>query len=303
MTETNQQDIKHHDLAIIGGGPAGYAAALYGASAGLDVAIVEMRKLGGTCLNVGCIPAKEFLESAAVFQTVLSAKEFGTEIDGVPTINMAEVQARKQQVVEKLVKGLSGTLKSRGITVYSGVGTLAPNESSDPEKSGAPKKVLIKNTESTATTENSKKSKPSTTQNPSTQETSTQETSTQETSAQEITADHILLATGSKPRQLPESTGLKVDGKTVVTSDEILSWDEKPESVAIVGAGAIGVEFASFFSDIGSEVMLVEALDDILAGVDRDIAKVVERSFSTGDFFNSQNFFVMICMPFLGTFF
>jgi dihydrolipoamide dehydrogenase len=111
------------DLVIIGGGPGGYGAALYGAAAGLNVAVVEKDKVGGTCLHRGCIPAKEFLESAAHFRAVAGAKEFGIQTDQ-PTIDFAVTQARKQKVVDQLTKGLTGLMKSRKITTVAGTGTL-----------------------------------------------------------------------------------------------------------------------------------------------------------------------------------
>jgi dihydrolipoamide dehydrogenase len=114
------------DLVVIGGGPGGYAAALYGASAGLKVAVVEKDKVGGTCLHRGCIPAKEFLETAAVYRHVAGAKEFGIDA-GQPMVDFAVSQARKQKVVESLWKGLSGLMKSRKITTYEGVGSLGAN--------------------------------------------------------------------------------------------------------------------------------------------------------------------------------
>jgi len=103
---------EEHDLVVIGGGPAGYAAALYGAAAGLDVALVEESKLGGTCLHVGCIPAKELLETASVLRTVREAGAFGVEA-GEPVVNLAVSQSRKQGVVDNLTKGLTGLLAGR----------------------------------------------------------------------------------------------------------------------------------------------------------------------------------------------
>jgi dihydrolipoamide dehydrogenase len=111
------------DLVVIGGGPGGYAAAAYGASAGLSVAMVEKDKVGGTCLHRGCIPAKEFLETAAVYRHVSGAKEFGIEA-GQPLVDFSVSQARKQKVVEGLWKGLTGLLKSRKVTTLEGVGSL-----------------------------------------------------------------------------------------------------------------------------------------------------------------------------------
>ncbi len=112
------------DVIVIGGGPGGYAAALYGASAGLTVAMIEMEKVGGTCLHRGCIPAKEFLETAAVWRTVNAASEFGVTANS-PTLDFAVSQARKQSVVDLLTKGLAGVLANRSVTVLSGRALLA----------------------------------------------------------------------------------------------------------------------------------------------------------------------------------
>jgi dihydrolipoamide dehydrogenase len=114
------------DVVVIGGGPGGYAAALYGAGAGLNIAVVEKDKVGGTCLHRGCIPAKEFLETAHVFRTVAGAKEFGVQVEQ-PVVDFAISQARKQKVVDQLWKGLQGLLKQRKITVVAGTGMLAPD--------------------------------------------------------------------------------------------------------------------------------------------------------------------------------
>jgi dihydrolipoamide dehydrogenase len=113
------------DVAIIGGGPGGYAAALYGALAGLNIAVVEKEKVGGTCLHRGCIPAKEFLETAHVYRTVAGAKEFGIQAEQ-PAIDFGVSQARKQKVVDQLWKGLQGLMKKRKITTIIGTAALGP---------------------------------------------------------------------------------------------------------------------------------------------------------------------------------
>ena len=115
----------HHDLVVIGGGPAGYAAALYGAGAGLDVGLVERHKLGGTCLNVGCIPAKELLETAAVYRTIGHAEQFGITTSE-PVVDFTVSQQRKQSIIDTLVGGLGSLLKGRKVTVYDGNGALQP---------------------------------------------------------------------------------------------------------------------------------------------------------------------------------
>ena len=114
------------DLVIIGGGPGGYGAALYGASAGLNVALVEKDVVGGTCLNRGCIPAKSFLETAAVNRHVMHAGAFGIEASA-PVVNFAVAQARKQKIVDGLVKGIIGLMKSRKVTYFVGSGSLGPD--------------------------------------------------------------------------------------------------------------------------------------------------------------------------------
>src|SRR6478736_5075899 len=115
----------HFDLVVIGGGPGGYGAALYATSAGLDVAIIEMNVMGGTCLNRGCIPAKAFLETAAVQRHVAHAADFGIE-SSAPTVNFGTAQARKQKIVDGIVKSLSGFMRSKNITILDGVGSLGP---------------------------------------------------------------------------------------------------------------------------------------------------------------------------------
>lgn len=222
---------ENFDIAIVGGGPGGYATALYAAAAGLSVGLVEREKVGGTCLHRGCIPAKELLETAAVRRTVGGAKEFGVLAEQ-PGLDFGVTMARKQKVVDGLFKGLSGLLKSRKVTTFTGTGTLGANHT-----------VTISGHDGQST---------------------------------EITGTNVVLAAGSAPRTLP---GFEIDGKVVLTSDEVFSLTELPRSVVIIGGGVIGCEFASTFADLGSQVTVLEALPNALMGADADVVKPVLRSF------------------------
>jgi dihydrolipoamide dehydrogenase len=219
------------DIVVIGGGPGGYATALYGAAAGLSVAIVERDKVGGTCLHRGCIPAKEFLETAAVRRTVAGSAEFGIDVSDV-SVDFSVSQDRKNAVVDKLWKGLAGLLKGRKVTTYIGTGTLLADhrvEVLDGDHAGT---VMV--------------------------------------------GRNVVLASGSVPHVLP---GFEVDGRWVMTSDEFLDLKELPASVAVIGGGVVGSEFASLLADLGSKVTILEALDGILAGCDGDIVRLVTRTF------------------------
>ncbi len=241
------------DVVVIGGGPGGYATALYGASAGLSVAVVERDKVGGTCLHRGCVPAKEFLETAHVVRTVAGAKEFGVQA-GQPVVDFSVSQGRKQKVVDQLFKGLAGLMKGRGIVTFDGTGTLLrdhrvridPNDRADgagtADAGAAGAGAGVANTAGLF----------------------------------EITGRHVVLATGSAPRTIP---GFDIDGRLVLTSDEVLALDALPASLAVIGGGAIGCEFASMFSDLGSQVTVLEALPSLLTGCDSDVVAVVARSF------------------------
>jgi dihydrolipoamide dehydrogenase len=215
------------DLVVIGGGPAGYAAALYGSAAGLNCAVVERDKVGGTCLHRGCIPAKEFLETAHVYRTVAESAKFGVQTSA-PQIDFSVSQARKQQVVDQLWKGLQGLMKKRKITTIAGTGTLLPGN-------------LVQVSDGT-----------------------------------QLRGTNVILAAGSVPRTIP---GFEPDGRIVFTSDEFLDLTVMPRTAVVIGAGAIGCEFASTMSDLGTQVTILEAMPKMLPGCDVDVVDVVAKSF------------------------
>ncbi len=218
---------------MLGGGPGGYAAALYGASAGLSVAMVEAQRVGGTCLHRGCIPAKELLQTAEVLRTIRGAGEFGVRTTD-PSLDLPTSHQRKHQVIDKLTNGLESLLKGRKVTVVAGRGALSADGHA----------ILV---------------------------------DTPEGSRREVRGRNVVLATGSAPRALP---GLDFDGERVLSSDHVLELPEVPERVVVIGGGAIGCEFASFLVDAGSDVTLLEALPQVLTGVDQQVAQVVARAFT-----------------------
>jgi dihydrolipoamide dehydrogenase len=230
-TTDSHERSEEFDVVIIGGGPGGYATALYGAAAGLSIAMIEKDKVGGTCLHRGCIPAKEFLETASVFRTVATAKEFGIDARQ-PSIDFSVSLDRKQKVVDQLFRGLSGLLNHRTVTTVAGVGQLQADHSV---------RVATPAGETTV-----------------------------------LHGKHVVLASGSVPRSIP---GFEIDGARILSSDEVLDLKALPKSVAVIGAGAIGCEFASMMADLGSQVTMLEALPTILPGCDEEVANVVLRSF------------------------
>ena len=208
-------------LTIIGGGPAGYAAALYANNFDLEVTLVESDILGGTCLNRGCIPAKYWLHLAELNHEINNASEYGIQ-NKTSEMDWNKAALKRQDIVSKLVSGIGMLLKSKKVNVINGWGKIE-NE----------KSVLVKK---------------------------------EDGSEERIESDYILLATGSKPRELPS---LKFDNDFIINSDTALNWEEPPKNVCIVGAGAIGCEFASILIDLGSKVTVVELEKEILPGLDK----------------------------------
>ena len=221
-----------YDVAILGGGPAGYTAAIRAGQYGLKVALIEKsEKLGGTCLHVGCIPTKSLLFNAEVYDYLKHAKEYGIEGLGEGRVNWASVVERKNQIIAKHTKGLDFLMRKNKVTVVRGFGKLA-----GPAKNGV---------------------------------------FTITVGASSVQAKNVILATGSDAKLLP---GLTADD-TILTNTEILSLKQIPQSLAVIGAGAVGVEFGSIFRSFGSEISIIEFLPRVVPNEDEDVSKELARVF------------------------
>ena len=210
----------HFDVIVLGAGPGGYVAAERLGHAGKKVALVEEQYLGGTCLNVGCIPTKTLLNGAKNYLHAKEASQFGVDAQGV-AVNWTQMQAWKDQVVKGLVAGVAATERKAGVTVINGRGHL-----------DAPGRVTVEGTT--------------------------------------YTSDHVIIATGSVPA-MPPLPGTQ-DNPALVDSTGILSLPEVPSRLAIIGGGVIGVEFASLYATLGSQVTVIEMAPEILPFMDDDLA-------------------------------
>ena len=218
------------DVIILGGGPAGYVCAIRAAQLGLKVAVVEREKLGGVCVNVGCIPSKALLHSAYVASLVRhDAKTLGVTV-GAVTLDFGAAIKHSRQVSDQNSKGVGFLMKKHGVTVIAGTGTL-----------GKGKTVTVEGKKYTA-------------------------------------SKAVVIATGTRVKGLPQ-IGLELNKSTVISTDDALFLPAVPSSVAIVGAGAVGCEFADIFNAFGSAVTLIEVLPQILPLEDEEAAAALAKSF------------------------
>jgi dihydrolipoamide dehydrogenase len=220
-----------YDLVVIGGGPAGYAAAIRAGQLGKKVACIEQERPGGTCLNWGCIPSKALLKSAELFNKIQHSEDFGISVKGLD-YDFSKIIGRSRNVADTMAKGIGFLFKKNKVDYVKGVGMV-----------NVPGMVEV--------IEGEDKGKI-------------------------LATDNILIATGCKPRRLPD---LEVDGERVMTSRQALEMKKQPKSIVIVGAGAIGAEFAYFLNAFGTKVTLVEMMDHILPVEDDEVAEVVAREF------------------------
>ena len=234
-----------YDLIVIGSGPGGYVAAIRAAQLGLKTAVVEREHLGGICLNWGCIPTKALLRSADVYRLAQHAEEFGVSAPS-PSFDMAKIVARSREVSGKLNAGVGFLMKKNKIDVIFGEARIC-----------RPGEIVVEATKKPAVTPQAPIPKGA-------------------LGPGAYQAKNIILATGARPRVLP---GMEPEGRLIWTYFEALKPDRTPKSLLVVGAGAIGVEFASFYRTFGVEVTLVEALPQILPVEDAEIAALARKSF------------------------
>ncbi|MTI69411.1 MAG: dihydrolipoyl dehydrogenase [Firmicutes bacterium] len=219
-------------VVVIGGGPGGYVSAIKAAMLGANVTLVEKRKVGGTCLNVGCIPTKALLASSENLESVKNAEDYGVNVLGDIEVDFNKMMDRKEKIVSQMIDGIKFLFDKKGVNLIEGFGKLIDKNKVEVKKEDGSKEILK--------------------------------------------ADKIILATGSEPI-VPGM--FPYDKEKIITSDEALSLDEKPESMIIVGGGVIGCEFGQFFKRIGTKVTIVEMAKHILPNEDKDIAKNLSRSF------------------------
>ena len=227
------------DVIVLGAGTGGYSAAFRAAQLGLKVALVDDDKIGGTCLHRGCIPTKALLESAGFADRVRHAAELGVKLGGEPAVDYATMAKRRDQVVRRMWTGLRSLVDKNKVTWVAGRGRL---------EGGTRVRVSQPGDDGTPGGGGDRL----------------------------LEATDVILATGSRVKSLP---GLVPDGRRVVTSDDILRSDSLPASIGIVGAGAVGVEFASMFHDLGANVTLLEYLPRVVPLEDEDVSALLKRSF------------------------
>ncbi len=227
--------MKKYDIIIIGGGPAGYVAAIRSAQLGKKTAIIESKHLGGICLNWGCIPTKSLLYNANVFEIISNANNYGIEVENVK-VNWIKMIKRSRDVTKRLSKGIEYLLKKNKIDYIRANGKI----------------VDAKHVE----------------------------TQDLEGKINKFECKKIIVATGARPKYFQS---IEPDGHQIITSKEAMALEKQPKSLAIIGGGPIGVEFAHFFLTFGTEVTLIEALPNILPSEDIDISIELEKSFKQRD--------------------
>ncbi|SFS92639.1 dihydrolipoyl dehydrogenase [Marininema halotolerans] len=228
---------ENYDLVVLGAGPGGYVAAIRAAQLGLKTALVEKEKVGGICLHKGCIPSKSLLRSAEVYHEMKNSESYGVRVGDVQ-LDIDLVHSRKNNIKDQLHKGVQHLLKKNGVDVYTGTGRILGPSIFSPQ----PGTISVERVDGK---ENDM-----------------------------LIPQQVIIATGSRPRSLP---GLEIDGSHVMFSDHALEMETLPASIAIVGGGVIGIEWASMLNDFGVEVTVIEFADRILPFEDADVSREMTR--------------------------
>ena len=221
----------NYDIAIIGGGPAGYTAAELAGKNGLKILLFEKNALGGVCLNEGCVPTKTLLYSAKILQTAKEANKYGINCDNL-TFDLSKIIQRKNKVVRKLNAGIRAKMQEAHVEVIAGEAQIISNDENE---------IRIACNEQT------------------------------------FLAKHLLICTGSE-NILPPISGLSE--VEFLTSREALNLKETPQSLLIIGGGVIGIEFAAFYHTLGTKVIIVEMLDEILGGMDKELSALLRNEYA-----------------------
>lgn len=220
-----------YDVLIIGSGPGGYVAAIRAAQLKMKTALVERDKLGGVCLNWGCIPTKALLKSAEVIEEIKQAKDYGIKVESFIS-DFSSIIKRSRRVADTNSKGVEFLMKKNNIDVIYGQASFVDSN--------------------------------------------TIQVNDNDNKTARVEAGHIIIASGGRPKAIP---GVEIDGEKVISSKEAMTLAEKPQSLIVIGAGAIGVEFAYFYRTLGVDVTIVEMLDSLLPFEDKEITSILAKSF------------------------
>ncbi len=222
-----------YDIAVLGGGPGGYVAAIRAAQLGFKTAVIDKDKLGGICLNWGCIPTKSLLKNAEIYDNVKNhGEEFGITATDLK-FDFTKIIKRSRDISDKITKNVEMLVKKNKIDRINGFGKLVSKNQID---------ILDDKGKKTTS----------------------------------INADKIIIATGARPRAVPS---IPIDRKNIITSSEAMNLPEQPKELIVIGAGAIGIEFAYFYSVLGTKVTVIEMLDSILPIEDKEVSDTLARSF------------------------
>lgn len=222
-----------YDIAILGGGPGGYVAAIRAAQLGFKTVVIDNEKLGGICLNWGCIPTKSLLKNAELFDNMKNhSSDFGIKISGIE-FDFNKIIKRSRDISDRITKNVEMLIKKNKVDRIRGYGKLTSKHQIE-VFDNARKKI------------------------------------------ETVTSSNVIIATGAKPRLLPN---IPVDKKNIITSTEAMSLEKLPKDLIVVGAGAIGIEFAYFYSVLGTKVTVIEMLDNILPIEDIEVSQTLEKNF------------------------